>query len=345
MIETASCRLTRDEVRAALHFGGPPRPPLAMSLWHNADTKRGREAEWEAIIAEYPDDCHMAGMSCDYWNAPADDPTYRWAFGNKQKPEAVAIDACPVIAHWGELEEFLAELPNPNRPGITDSIAAARRLLPDRYILVGWGHFFHQRLCYLRGIERLLLDFHDLPSEVRRVMRSLMDLYAVWASRAAEAGADGIWAGDDLGTQLSLFMSPGMFRLLYKPFYSELARALHDYGLDFWLHTCGNVTEILADLIEIGVDALHPIQYGTMDDVAVAERFGGQIAFWIGMDVQHVIPFGTPEQIGEHVRRRVRAFYRNDGGLVLAAGNAILADTPLENVRAYAQALRQPGWS
>ncbi len=338
----SSTYLKREEVRAAIHFQGPPRPPLAMSLWRNAETVQGREEEWVAIAAQYPDDCLMAGMTCDYWVAPPDDPTYRWAFGHQQKPAGLPVDACPVIKDWGELAAFLAELPDPHRPGITDRIAAARRSQPDRYILVGWGHYLHQRLCYLRGIEKLLFDFQDNPGELRAVMSGLMRIYEVWARRAAAAGADGVWAGDDLGTQLSLFMSPATFRELYKPFYTELARALHANGLDFWLHTCGNVTRILPDLIEAGVDAIHPIQAGVMDDAAIAREFGGQIAFWIGMDVQQVIPFGTPDQIREHVRRRIGTFHREDGGLILAAGNAILHDTPLENVRAYAEALRQP---
>ncbi|MGI6544085.1 MAG: uroporphyrinogen decarboxylase family protein [Limnochordia bacterium] len=334
--------LSRDEVKAALGFHGPPRPPLAMSLWHNAETVAGRVEEWQTIAAMYPDDCVNSFMAVDYWRAPADDPTYRWAFGNKEKPVDLPIDACPIISDWDELTAFLAEFPNPRRASATDHLARARAENPDRYILVNWGHYFHQRLAYLRGIEPLLFDFYDHPNELRRVMRALLDLYAVWATRAAQAGADGIWAGDDLGTQLSLFMRPETFRELYKPFYADLADILHGAGLDFWLHTCGNITAVLPDLIEVGVDAVHPIQVGTMDDAYVAEQYGGKIAFWLGMDVQNVIPFGTPEQIREHVANRIRIFYRPEGGLILAAGNAILRDTPLENVCAYAEALRAP---
>ncbi len=338
----SSTYLKREEVRAAIHFQGPPRPPLAMSLWRNAETVQGREEEWVAIAAQYPDDCLMAGMTCDYWVAPPDDPTYRWAFGHQQKPAGLPVDACPVIKDWGELAAFLAELPDPHRPGITDRIAAARRSQPDRYILVGWGHYLHQRLCYLRGIEKLLFDFQDNPGELRAVMSGLMRIYEVWARRAAAAGADGVWAGDDLGTQLSLFMSPATFRELYKPFYTELARALHANGLDFWLHTCGNVTRILPDLIEAGVDAIHPIQAGVMDrrgyrpGIRRADRLLDRHGRATGDPLRHARsdPGARP---APH-----RHFHREDGGLILAAGNAILHDTPLENVRAYAEALRQP---
>ena len=76
-----------------------------------------------------------------------------------------------------------------------------------------------------------------------------------------------------------------------------------------------------------------------MDDPAIAARYGGRVAFWIGMDVQQVIPFGTPDDVRAHVQRRMQTFDRSDGGLVVAAGNAILPDTPLENLRAYLETL------
>jgi len=175
-------------------------------------------------------------------------------------------------------------------------------------------------------------------------MDALIRLYGVWAKRAADAGADGIWAGDDLGTQRSLFMSPDMFRSLYKPYYKKLADSLHDNGLDFWLHTCGNITEIMEDLIEAGVDAVHPIQVGTMDDIHIANEYGGRIAFWIGMDVQQLLPFGSPEEVYEGCKKRIETFFRSGGGLVLAAGNAIMPETPIENITAYLEALTSPEW-
>ena len=334
--------LTRTDIRAALHFGGPPRPAFANTLWVNAETKAALGDTLPELQREFPDDALMAGMSVDYWNAPADDPTYRWAFGDKTKPQSVAIDSCPVIADWSELGQFLDELPTAHRPGITAGIKRQREQHPDRYILVSFGHYFHQRLAYIRGLEALLFDFMDHPGELRAVMDALMGIYRVWAKRAAEAGADGVTAGDDLGTQRSLFMSPDTFRSIYRPYYTQLAECLHENGLDFWLHTCGNVTELMDDLIESGVDAVHPIQAGTMDDAAIAAQYAGRIAFWIGMDVQQLLPFGTVDEVRAGCYKRMETFYRPEGGLILAAGNAIMAETPVDNIRAYLETLRQP---
>lgn len=333
--------LNRTQVHAAIKFGTPRRVPRAFTLWHNLQTLKKHGDAFRALLETYPDDTVMTGMGVDYWAAPPDDPTYRFAFGEKVKPDSLPVDACPIISDWSELDQFLAEFPDAKRDNVTANVYAARKAYPDRYILVGWGHYFHQRLAYLRGIQNLLYDFYDAPDRLRVVMDALLKFYRVWAQRAAEAGADGVWAGDDLGTQRSLFMKPETFRELYAPYYRALAKALHGHGLDFWLHTCGNITELMDDLIARGVDCLHPIQAGTMDDKNIATRYGGRICFWIGMDVQNVIPFGTPNEVRNAVRERIQTFYRPEGGLIVAAGNAILPDTPIENLRAYLDTLKE----
>ena len=335
--------LSREEVRAALRFECPPRPPRAYALWHNPATIEAHGDAFRALLEAYPDDTVNTSVPCSYWEAPQDDPTYRFAFGDKRKPDEIPHFAYPVIEDWSELDAFLSEFPDAERPGVLDQTRAAREANPERYILVSFGHFFHQRLAYLRGLQPLMYDFVDAVDELRAVMDRLLDLYRVWARRVADAGGDGVWGGDDLGTQQSLFMSPSMFRSLYAPYYEALAHILHGNGLDFWLHCCGNVTALVDDLIACGVDALHPIQAGTMDDRAVEARYGGKVAFWIGMDVQQIIPFGTPDRVRAHVRERMRTFARPDGGLILAAGNAILPDTPLENLHMYMETLCEPG--
>lgn len=338
----AARHLSRQEVRSALCFEHPPRPPRAQSLWFNPATLAAHGEAFQALLDATPDDTLNLGMSCSYWDAPADDPTYRFAFGGRAKPDDVPHFAYPVIVDWSDLDAFLNEFPSGERPDVTDRIESARASHPDRYILASFGHFFHQRLAYLRGLQPLMYDFYDAPDKLRIVMDRLLELYDVWARRAAEAGADGVWGGDDLGNQRSLFMPPELFRELYAPYYEALGHVLHANGLDFWLHTCGNVTQLMDDLIVCGVDAVHPIQAGTMEDEIIAASYGGRIAFWIGMDVQQIIPFGSPEEVHAHVRERIRTFYRPEGGLVLAAGNAILPDTPMVNLYAYIDALCEP---
>ena len=277
-------------------------------------------------------------MAVDYWNAPAADPDYRWAFGGKTEPVGTACDSCPVIEDWSELDGFILEYPDPNYPAAVDSIISARNQHPDRYILAGWHCFFHQYLEYLRGIENILIDLYDERDKVFILLDRVMEFYKVWIPRVAEAGADGVWGCDDLGTQRGLFISPGMFREIYLPYYIELGELLHAYNLDYWLHTCGCISDLLDDFIECGINVLNPIQAGVMNDREIMENYHGKIAFWIGMDMQ-ILPFASPGEVRSSVLDRVNTFYRPEGGLLVGMGNALTVDVPTENLYALKEAL------
>jgi hypothetical protein len=107
--------LTRDQVRAAIRFGGPPRPPRANSLWHNPATLEAHGDAFRAILEGYPDDTINVGMTVSYWQAPEDDPSYRYAFGGKVKPDHI-----PHFAYSTS-----------NRPEGGLILAAGNAILPD----------------------------------------------------------------------------------------------------------------------------------------------------------------------------------------------------------------------
>jgi uroporphyrinogen decarboxylase len=332
-------RLTRDQVRAAIKFKTPPRAPIAHALRFVPELWKKYPEELAEIKATYPDDISFHNIHVDYWEGTPDNPGYRWAFGNKQKPAGLAIDSCPVIEDWSQLDDFLNEMPSPLDDKPYNEVKQLAEANPDDYILISFGHYFQQKLAAFRGIENLMIDFYDNTDHLHRLLEAILGYYRILAERVAAAGANGIYGGEDLGHQKSLFMSPGTFREIYKPYYKRFAEILHGNGLDFWMHSCGNITEIMPDIIECGIDVLHPIQVGTMNDEAIVKQYSGQICFHVGMDVQSLIPFGTPQQIREGIRKRALTFYRPEGGVIYAAGNVITDGTPIENIRAYAEEL------
>ena len=87
------------------------------------------------------------------------------------------------------------------------------------------------------------------------------------------------FTSDDLGHQTGPMMSPAIFRELYVPLYERNLRLCSQQGMHFFLHTCGDNTLLLDDLIAAGVDVIHPIQKGCMDEKAVAEKYGHRISF------------------------------------------------------------------
>ena len=130
-------------------------------------------------------------------------------------------------------------------------------------------------------------------------------------------------------------MNPNTFREFIKPYYTRVGALLKQNGVHWWLHSCGNNSSILDDLIEVGVTIFHPVQKGTMDEAAVAREYGDRLNFLVGFDVQHILPEQDPATVREEVRYLIDTFDQPNGGMCLAAGNGILPGTPLENIHAF----------
>ena len=143
-----------------------------------------------------------------------------------------------------------------------------------------------------------------------------------------------MFISDDIGTQTGPFFSLDMFREFFKPYYKEIISRCHEIGVDFWLHSCGNIEVYLPDLIEIGLDVIHPIQKYTMDEKVIADKFGADICILAGFDVQQIIPYGTPDDVRQEVRFMIDTYFRNDGRLMLTAGNRITPDCPIDSLEA-----------
>ena len=129
-------------------------------------------------------------------------------------------------------------------------------------------------------------------------------------------------------------MSPATFEELYLPLYKEIAAYIHSKGMRFFLHSCGDNTLLLDMLIEAGLDVFHPVQKGCMDMDETAQKFKGKISFLAGVDVQQLLMVGTPEEVRKEIRHMKDTFNTPNGGLLLAMGNGIMPDAPLENIKA-----------
>ena len=337
-----SPQIDRASARAVVHLAGAaPRPPVCSSHWYQAATRAKYGEALLELERAYPDDILFGGQLVPMYEAPSDDPTYCWAFGNAVAVDRASMEEAAIIRDWSQLDQFLAEFPDPRYRGYIASVQAARARHPDGYVLICWHLYFNGLLIYLRGMQNLCLDFYDARDELRRVCDRLLAFFRVRAPLTAEAGADGVWGGEDVAGQERMIMSPACFRELYLPYYRELGEILHAGGLDYWWHSDGILTPILGDLIEVGVDVVHPLQADCHDDREIGRRHGGRIAFWAGMDVQHVLPLGTPAEVRAHVRARRRDLNRPEGGLILGPGNTIGPEVSLENLVAYHQALRE----
>jgi len=152
-------------------------------------------------------------------------------------------------------------------------------------------------------------------------------------------------SGTDFGAQTGPFISPQTYRELFKPRHKAINDWVHaNTNWKTFFHTCGSMVALYDDLVEAGVDIVNPVQISAdgMDPETLKERWGDRLVFWGGgVDTQQVLPFGTPEEVAEHVRRNVEVFSRG-GGYVFSAVHNIQARVPVENLLAMFRALGRP---
>ena len=320
--------LPREEVVNAIDRHMPIRIPMVQARWWG----EGLESQYGEKLFElerYPEDAAFLWVDLSNyatWNLP-------WPIN-----DTGAHDTRCVLESWDRLDEFIAHLPDPEKDARFEDLKnqAEKAHREGRYVLFAFWRLFFERPWEIRGMRTLLMDYFLHPTEVHCLHEALCDFYISYLSRAIrELHPDGFWTSDDLGHQKQLFMSPKMFRELLKPYYIRLGKFLHENGMHWWLHSCGNNTLALGDLVEAGVDVFHPVQKGTMDEARTAREFGEKLTFLAGVDVQHILQEADPAGVRAEVRRLMDTFDRVDGGMCIAAGNGIVAGTPFENIKAF----------
>lgn len=152
--------------------------------------------------------------------------------------------------------------------------------------------------------------------------------------------------GTDFGTQRGPFISRNAYCELYKPFHKHVNDWVHKHtNWKTFIHSCGSVAALTEDFIEAGFDILNPVQCSALDmePESLKSRFGDRITFWGGgVDTQQTLPFGTPEQVREEVRERIRILGK-DGGFIFNPIHNVQSGTPVENLLAMYETLRDYG--
>lgn len=211
-------------------------------------------------------------------------------------------------------------------------------------IVGGMPCTFFEAAWYMRGYEAFLTDMMINKDFAHELLDKLYDFQLVTGTTLAKVGVDILWLGDDFGTQNSLILSPEIWREFFKPRYGRLIQAFRDIKPDIKIayHSDGNIEELLPEYIEVGVDILNAVQPKSMDPAHLKRRFGNDLTFWGTVDIQEVLPFGTPEDVRDEVRLRIETVGPG-GGLIVAPSHNIQPDVPLENMLAFYDAVNEYG--
>ena len=202
---------------------------------------------------------------------------------------------------------------------------------------------------FVRGYSEWLVDLYRRPEIASRLMELGSEYCARVAENAlAEAGEfiDIVFFGDDMSTQQSTVFSPDIYRRMIKPHQAMvIGRVKKAAPVKVVFHCCGAIADLIDDLVEIGVDAINPVQVAAkgMDPERLKRDFGDKMAFWGGVDTQRIMPQGDEDEVRAATRHIIDTL-GTGGGLVLTAVHNIQPDVPPANVLAmYDEARRYGG--
>ena len=261
-----------------------------------------------------------------------------WQISKKAHGEAGPLASCTTVE---EVDAF--DWPDPDYCDFAEGLAALRAAGPFYRASGMWCPFYHV-VMDLFGMEGYFVKMYTHPEVVEAATRHVCEFYLETNERffaKAKREVDGFFFGNDFGTQLDLMISPAMFDRFVMPWFRRFTQQGHAHGYQVILHSCGAIHKVIGRLIEAGVNALHPLQARAADMHAesLAREFGGRIAFLGGVDTQHLLVHGSPDDVRTDVARIKRLL--GPCLVVSPSHEAILPNVPPQNVFAMAEAATQ----
>ncbi len=216
------------------------------------------------------------------------------------------------------------------------------------FFLGGVGDIFHIPGAWLkdpkgiRDLEEWIMAAYLHPEYVKEFFEMQTEITLKNLALYRQAVGDRLAAiaisGTDFGAQNGLLISPDCYREFYKPYHKRFNDWVHENtSWKVFFHTCGAITDLMEDFIEVGIDIINPVQISAkgMQAEQLKEKYGDRIVFWGGgIDPQKTMPFGTPEEVAEETKQNVAALSKG-GGFVCAAVHNIQGPTPVENILAF----------
>ena len=287
----------------------------------------------------------IALKSADSWELKIENDRFTDEFGIVRQKASIYYDIVeyPLAdADRSDLENF--NWPDPHDPGRTRGLKEeAKKLYQETdYVIIAdmiSGGIFEQALR-MRGYRQFFLDLVENQDFAHALLDKLLEVYLGLYENYIEAVGDytHIFAlADDLGMQNGLIVSPAHYREFIKPRQHQLYKFIKERAEDSYIfhHSCGSIFPLIGDLIEVGVDILQSVQTSAsnMDIRKIKQEFGQDLTFYGAIDVQHMLPERSADEVAEVVKETINILGQ-DGGYVLSASHNIQPDVPPENIDA-----------
>ena len=200
--------------------------------------------------------------------------------------------------------------------------------------------------AHIVGTQDFFLKMFDEPDLIDGVLDGLTEYYTELGKNAIALGVDMIRVGDDVGAQQAMMISPTVWRELAKPRFDYMFKEFRKANSELFikLHSCGDYSPIMPDMVELGVDFSGLLQPtgGLKDQVTIKRNFGDDLALIGGFDVQNLLPRGQVEDVRAGVLQTMKN-YATGGGYVFSPSHYILADVPVQNIYTMIEAQREFG--
>ncbi len=308
---------SRTLVYKTLEFAEPER--AARHVWNVPWTMENFPEESRRIQEEYPDDIVWCPRFLNRDSGCKGDPyavgsyTDEWGcvFENKFPGIIGEVKQAQIVSdEWEETEEI--RLPEQFLDLDVEAINEYCRNT-DQFVLAGSSVRIFERLQFLAGTEKTLMDLCMEPELMEPAIQKVHGFFCKELEAWAATEVDGLFIQDDWGTQVSLLISPKLWREIFKPLYADYAAIARKHNKKIFMHSDGYILDIIPDLIEIGIDALNAQIFCMGLDKL--EQFRVKITFWGEIDRQNILPFGTLADV-EAAVREVKERLWADGGCI-----------------------------
>ena len=330
----------------AIDFKGPLYLPctIGVNLDWLEDEDEAKRARVHELADRFPDD--MLG----WVNAARNDtePVRQegvsrwideWQTGWEDDGHGAKTERYPLESGYDALTSY--NFPDARLSGRFSDVDERLKQRGDRYVQAAVWFTLFERLWMLRGFENMLMDPYANERDFYHLRDTIVDFNLAIIDRWHERNVHAVFFSDDWGSQRGLLMNPDDWRRFYKPSYKRMFDRVRAGGAHVWMHLCGDVSAILPDLIDIGLNVVNPVQPQAMDVRRLSREFGGKVCFNGGVDVQGTMVRATPNEVMREVHELVELFGKYDGGYIGGTSHSIMPETPLDNVIAMFEAFAE----
>lgn len=347
----------RENLMGMLRREGYMWPPLEFSLCPSLEERFKKEIggpgsnymeyfgmPWRRVGDLVPDNQDKSRFLSYYGQLGENVEIDEWGVGHGSSPNSMHMTKMLYPLEHAETVEDIKTYPIPVYTQKNNGWVKDKVIELQKHGLAAIGNMqctVWETAWYLRGMENLMMDMLSDAEMADAVFEMVEKMSTDRALLYAKAGVDILYLGDDIGMQHSIMMSEELYTEWILPRLKRIISKVKKVRPDIlvFYHSCGFIVPFIKHLIDAGVDVLNPIQSECMEFEEIYRAYGDRISFHGTIGTQTVMPFGTPEEIKENVRKNLD-IVGPKGGLFVAPTHLLEPEVPWENILAYVEACR-----